>query len=151
MVNHLIEAVLIFFRYHTDTDCLRADWEHMPEPRISAVSYTHLDVYKRQHLLSLQWTGFVPLSDMKKVYSRICSFFFRCGHCENAGSQRFLPVSYTHLLAAIGKPLFKVGEVDRMYLRAYITSEQLSKVKLGDQDVSLDNCPQHQRPFRTMG
>lgn len=20
--------------YHTDTDCLRADWEHMPEPRI---------------------------------------------------------------------------------------------------------------------
>ena len=37
------------------------------------------------------------------------------------------------VLAAIGKPLFKVGEVDRMYLRAYITSEQLSKVKLGDQ------------------
>ena len=36
-------------------------------------------------------------------------------------------------LAAIGKPLFKVGEVDRMYLRAYITSEQLSQVKLGDQ------------------
>ena len=36
-------------------------------------------------------------------------------------------------LAAIGKPLFKVAEVDRMYLRAYITSEQLSKVKLGDQ------------------
>ena len=35
-------------------------------------------------------------------------------------------------LAAIGKPLFKVGEIDRMYLRAYITSEQLSKVKLGD-------------------
>ena len=35
-------------------------------------------------------------------------------------------------LAAIGKPLFKVAEVDRMYLRAYITSEQLSQVKLGD-------------------
>ena len=30
-------------------------------------------------------------------------------------------------LAAIGKPLFKVAEVDRMYLRAYITSEQLRK------------------------
>lgn len=36
-------------------------------------------------------------------------------------------------LAAMGKPLFKVGEVDRMYLRAYITSEQLSQVKLGDE------------------
>ena len=36
-------------------------------------------------------------------------------------------------LAAIGKPLFKVAEVDRMYLRAYITSEQLSQVKLGDE------------------
>lgn len=35
-------------------------------------------------------------------------------------------------LATVGKPLFKVGEVDRMYLRAYITSEQLSSVKLGD-------------------
>lgn len=36
-------------------------------------------------------------------------------------------------LAATGKPLFKVGEVNRMYLRAYITSEQLSQVKLGDE------------------
>ena len=35
-------------------------------------------------------------------------------------------------LASVGKPLFKVGEVDRMYLRAYVTSEQLSQVKLGD-------------------
>lgn len=35
-------------------------------------------------------------------------------------------------LAAIGKPLFKVGEINRMYLRAYVTSEQLSQVKLGD-------------------
>ena len=31
-------------------------------------------------------------------------------------------------LASVGKPLFKVGEVDRMYLRAYVTSEQLSQV-----------------------
>lgn len=36
-------------------------------------------------------------------------------------------------LASVGKPLFKVGEVDRMYLRAYVTSEQLSQVKLGDE------------------
>lgn len=36
-------------------------------------------------------------------------------------------------LAAIGKPLFKVGEINRMYLRAYITSEQLAEVKLGDE------------------
>lgn len=30
-----------------------------------------------------------------------------------------------------GKPLFKVADVNNMYLRAYITSEQLSHVKLG--------------------
>lgn len=30
-----------------------------------------------------------------------------------------------------GKPLFKVSDLKRTYLRAYITSEQLSKVKLG--------------------
>lgn len=35
-------------------------------------------------------------------------------------------------LAAVGKPLFKVGDIDRMHLRAYITSEQLAQVKLGD-------------------
>lgn len=35
-------------------------------------------------------------------------------------------------LATVGKPLFKVGDIDRMHLRAYITSEQLAQVKLGD-------------------
>lgn len=33
---------------------------------------------------------------------------------------------------AMGKPLFKIADVEQMYLRAYITSEQLSKVKLGN-------------------
>ena len=32
---------------------------------------------------------------------------------------------------AIGKPLFKIADTKRMYLRAYITSEQLKNVKLG--------------------
>lgn len=33
--------------------------------------------------------------------------------------------------AAIGKPLFKVADLDNMYLRAYLTSTQLKSVKLG--------------------
>lgn len=52
----------------------------------------------------------------------------------------FSPISGTVLakyveageLASIGKPLFKVADVEQMYLRAYITSGQLSQVKLGD-------------------
>lgn len=36
-------------------------------------------------------------------------------------------------LSAIGKPLFKVADIERMYLRAYITSEQLAQVKPGDE------------------
>lgn len=36
-------------------------------------------------------------------------------------------------LASVGKPLFKIADIDRMYLRAYITSEQLAHVKIGDQ------------------
>ena len=32
---------------------------------------------------------------------------------------------------AMGTPLFKVADTEQMYLRAYITSEQLSQVKLG--------------------
>ena len=34
-------------------------------------------------------------------------------------------------LTAMGTPLFKVADTEHMYLRAYITSEQLSQVKLG--------------------
>lgn len=35
-------------------------------------------------------------------------------------------------LASVGRPLFKVADVENLFLRAYITSEQLSEVKLGD-------------------
>lgn len=34
-------------------------------------------------------------------------------------------------LAAPGTPLFKIADMEQIYLRAYITSEQLSEVKLG--------------------
>ena len=36
-------------------------------------------------------------------------------------------------LATTGKPLFKIADVGNMYLRAYITSAQLTTVKLGDE------------------
>lgn len=35
-------------------------------------------------------------------------------------------------LATAGKPLMKVANLDRMYLRAYFTSEQLADIKVGD-------------------
>lgn len=35
-------------------------------------------------------------------------------------------------LATMGKPLFKVADLNKIYLRAYFTSDQLSNVKLGD-------------------
>lgn len=34
-------------------------------------------------------------------------------------------------LATVGKPLFKVADMEQMYIRAYITSEQLSQMKIG--------------------
>lgn len=33
--------------------------------------------------------------------------------------------------AIVGKPLFEVADVDKLFLRAYITSQQLQKVRLG--------------------
>lgn len=51
-------------------------------------------------------------------------------------------------LATIGKPLFKIGEINRMYLRAYITSEQLSQVKIGDEvTVYSDYGNSEQKPY----
>lgn len=35
-------------------------------------------------------------------------------------------------LAAVGKPLLKVADLDRLYLRAYFTSEQLASIRIGD-------------------
>lgn len=36
-------------------------------------------------------------------------------------------------LAAVGKPLFKIADMENLFLRAYVTSSQLSRVKLGDE------------------
>jgi HlyD family secretion protein len=36
-------------------------------------------------------------------------------------------------LATPGKPLFKVADLERMYLRAYITADQLTQMKIGQQ------------------
>lgn len=35
-------------------------------------------------------------------------------------------------LASIGKPVVKIADMDNVYLRAYLTSDQLASVKLGD-------------------
>ena len=34
-------------------------------------------------------------------------------------------------VTSIGKPLFKIGDMEHLYLRAYVTSEQLAQVRLG--------------------
>ena len=48
-------------------------------------------------------------------------------------------------LAAVGKSLFKVADVDHMYLRAYITSEQLSQVKIGNRVTVLSDYGGNER------
>lgn len=35
-------------------------------------------------------------------------------------------------LAGIGSPLFKIADIDHMFLRAYVTNDQLSRIKLND-------------------
>ena len=36
-------------------------------------------------------------------------------------------------VTSVGKPLFKVADMERMFLRGYVTSDQLSRVKRGDE------------------
>lgn|SRR5690554_394843 len=38
-------------------------------------------------------------------------------------------------LATIGKPLFKVADINNMYLRAYVTNDQLGQIKLNDKVI----------------
>lgn len=51
-------------------------------------------------------------------------------------------------LTAMGTPLFKVADTEQMYLRAYITSEQLSQVKLGQKvTVFSDYGTDEHKPY----
>lgn len=43
-------------------------------------------------------------------------------------------------LATMGTPLFKIADTDEMFLRAYVTNDQLAQIKLNDQTtVSVDD------------
>ena len=46
-----------------------------------------------------------------------------------------LLVKYSHQgeLATMGKPLVKIADLNKIYLRAYFTSDQLSRIKIGDE------------------
>ncbi|WP_455586394.1 HlyD family secretion protein [Bacteroides sp.] len=48
-------------------------------------------------------------------------------------------------LAVVGKPLFKVADMKQMYIRAYITSEQLSQVKLGQKVTVFSDYGNNER------
>ena len=48
-------------------------------------------------------------------------------------------------LATMGKPLFKVADMNQVYLRAYITSEQLAKVKLGQKATVYSDYGNNER------
>lgn len=51
--------------------------------------------------------------------------------------------------AAIGKPLFKVADMERMYLRAYVTTAQLQNVKIGQPvTVFADYGDDNRREYR---
>jgi len=50
--------------------------------------------------------------------------------------------------ATVGKPLFKVADTDNMYLRAYVTTEQLSKVKTGQQVTLIADYGNERKEYR---
>lgn len=58
---------------------------------------------------------------------------------------------YSHKgeLAAAGKPLFKVADTDNMFLHAYITSAQLTQIKIGQEvKVYCDFGEKEQREYK---
>lgn len=52
-------------------------------------------------------------------------------------------------LAAVGKPLFKIADVENMFLRAYVVSTQLAELKLGQQvTVVADYGTKEKREYK---
>lgn len=50
--------------------------------------------------------------------------------------------------ATIGKPLFKIADIKRMYLRAYVTTAQLEKVKVGQTVTVMADYGNSRKQYR---
>ncbi len=55
----------------------------------------------------------------------------KCHICSPVSGTVLVKYAEQGEFAAIGKPLFKVADISRVYLRAYVTSQQLKSVRLG--------------------
>jgi len=68
------------------------------------------------------------------ITTQIDQVDYNIGKCRvNAPVRGVVLAKYAQAgeLAVTGKPLLKIGDTDNMYLRAYFTSDQLSKVSVG--------------------
>ena len=110
----------------------------------AATSKQHDDVMAQIRILESQLDATLSTLDKNSVTidnnsaaleAQIESLDDRIAKCRIAS-----PVSGTVLvkyaeageLATVGKPMMKVANLDNLYLRAYFTSDQLSKINLGD-------------------
>jgi HlyD family secretion protein len=75
-------------------------------------------------------------SNAEAIRVKISALNDRIGKCRAVS-----PISGTVLvkyaqegeLATVGKPLVKIADLNNIYLRAYFTSDQLSRIKIGDE------------------
>lgn len=56
----------------------------------------------------------------------------KCRITSPAGGTVLVKYAEAGELVAVGKPLMKIADLDNIYLRAYFTSDQLGRIRLGD-------------------
>lgn len=94
-------------------------------------------VLKRQRLAARQSlkTGNQVIDDEKAVMQvqleQLEDQIARCTLKSPVGGTVMVKYSQTGEIAVMGKALFKVADMDNLFLRAYVTADQLSQVKLG--------------------
>lgn len=91
--------------------------------------------------LNSQSTGILAESDPLAIQAmQLNDQLAKCRIINPSGGTVTAKFAHTGEVAAFGKPLYKIADLSAMTLRAYITGDQLSSVKIGQKlNVSIDN------------
>lgn len=107
----------------------------------SQVAVINQQIKSQQQQISIQNRG--VLSERKPLQERIAQFddqLQRCNITNPIEGTVLVKYATTNEMTATGKPLYKIANLSTLTLRAYITGDQLSKVKLNQPvKVFVDN------------
>lgn len=110
-----------------DRELLRVEQERVETERDVFARNLRLDLAERSHALQ----GYERQLAHDDEIVRLRENIRRAGQARLEGGTLLAKYAEQGELATAGKPLFKVADMQHLYLRAYVTAPQLTELKLG--------------------